>query len=92
MESSIIRRTVRVSGQVQGVGFRWAAADRAEQLGVSGTVRNLLDGTVEADVEGPEESVEQMLRWLGEGPSSARVSDTEVQEDSPRGLSDFRIV
>jgi acylphosphatase len=91
MESSVIRRTVRVSGRVQGVGFRWAAADRAEQLGVAGTVRNLLDGTVEADVEGPSDAVEQMLAWLREGPASAHVTGTEVREDVPRGLDAFRI-
>ncbi|UQN29949.1 acylphosphatase [Brachybacterium kimchii] len=91
MSTSSIRRIVRVSGSVQGVGFRWAAADHAEALGVSGTVRNLLDGTVEADVEGPEDAVLQMLEWLEEGPTSARVSGTEVREERPRGTSGFRI-
>lgn len=86
-----IRRIVRVSGRVQGVGFRMSAAARAEELELVGTVRNLLDGTVEADVEGPEESVAQMLAWLEAGPPSARVSGTEVREASPRGAEGFRV-
>lgn len=91
MDETVIRRVVRVSGRVQGVGFRWAAADAAEGLGVTGTVRNLLDGTVEADVEGPADAVDRMLAWLAEGPPSARVSGTEVREAEPRGTSGFRI-
>lgn len=91
MYETVIRRVVRVSGRVQGVGFRWAAADAAEGLGVTGTVRNLLDGTVEADVEGPAGAVDRMLAWLAEGPPSARVSGTEVREAEPRGTSGFRI-
>ncbi|WP_152351929.1 acylphosphatase [Brachybacterium subflavum] len=91
MDEKVIRRVVRVSGRVQGVGFRWAAADAAQDLGVTGTVRNLLNGTVEADVEGPAEAVDRMLEWLAEGPPSARVSGTEVRDADPRGTSGFRI-
>ena len=87
-----VRRVVRVSGRVQGVGFRMATAREAGRLGVRGTVRNLLDGTVEADVEGPVEDVEQMLTWLRSGPSSARVRSLDVQEAAPRGAEGFRVV
>ena len=87
-----VRRVVRVSGRVQGVGFRMAAAQEAERLGISGTVRNLFDGTVEADVEGPIESVEQMLAWLRSGPSSARVEGIDMQDADPRGAESFRVV
>lgn len=90
-ERPVIRRTARVSGLVQGVGFRWATADRAEELGVHGTVRNLWDGTVEADIEGDPAAVRQMIDWLREGPSSARVDEVEVQEHEPRHAADFRI-
>lgn len=86
------RRTVaRVHGLVQGVGFRWAAAARAEKLGLAGTVRNLLDGTVEADLEGEEEAVGAMLDWLAQGPPSARVEKVEHREEPPRGARGFRI-
>src|SRR5690625_5619579 len=85
---SALRRVVRVTGRVQGVGFRMAAAREAGRLGVSGTIRNLLDGAVEADIEGPVEPVEEMLVWLRTGPSSARVerrSEEHMSELQSRG-------
>lgn len=90
--ADVLRRTVRVHGRVQGVGFRYSAQRRALELGLSGTVRNLLDGTVEADVEGPAPAVEEMLSWLREGPRTARVDHLEVREADPRGRSGFRIL
>jgi acylphosphatase len=86
-----IRRIVRVRGRVQGVGFRMDAADAAARLGVAGTVRNLLDGSVEADVEGSAEAVEAMLAHLREGPRSARVDGIDVRRGTPRGTGSFRI-
>lgn len=89
--SEAVRRTARVRGSVQGVGFRMATAQEAERLGVTGTVRNLVDGTVEADVEGAPDAVERMLAWLHEGPSSARVEDVDVSEGTPRGAASFEV-
>ena len=86
-----IRRIVRVRGQVQGVGFRIDAAREAARLGVDGTVRNLWDGTVEADVEGAPEAVEAMLEHLRHGPPSARVDGIDVRREGLRGASGFSI-
>ena len=86
-----IRRVVRVRGRVQGVGFRMDTAREAARLGAVGTVRNLWDGTVEADVEGTTEVVEAMLDHLRHGPPSARVDGIDVRRDEPRGATDFRI-
>ena len=86
-----IRRVVRVRGRVQGVGFRMDAAREAARLGAAGTVRNLWDGTVEADVEGTTEVVEAMLDHLRHGPPSARVDGIDVRRDEPRGATDSRI-
>lgn len=86
-----VRRLVRVRGRVQGVGFRWATAGQAEQRDLAGTVRNLLDGSVEAVLEGPPEAVSAMVDWLREGPTTARVDGVTVQEESPRGETGFRI-
>jgi acylphosphatase len=76
---------VVVSGRVQGVGFRHAARRRARELGLSGWVRNLPDGRVEAVAEGPGEQVEEFLRFLGRGPEGARVTALEVEDEEPRG-------
>jgi acylphosphatase len=67
------QRGFRVSGRVQGVGFRWFTQAKARELGLEGTVRNLLDGAVEVHMAGPAAAVAEMTAWLGEGPSSARV-------------------
>lgn len=87
----MIRRIVRVHGRVQGVGFRWSASTQAESLGVAGSVRNLLDGSVEADVEGSEDAVADMVAWLRHGPPSARVESIDVRESEPRGARTFEI-
>ncbi len=86
-----IRRIVRVRGRVQGVGFRMDAAREAARLGADGTVRNLFDGSVEADVEGAPEVVEAMLDHLRAGPASARVDGIDVRRERPRGARGFRI-
>ena len=90
-EEDVIRRIVRVRGRVQGVGFRMAAAAAATRIGVSGKVRNLWDGTVEADVEGAAEAVETMLEYLRTGPSAAQVEGIDVRREDPRGAEGFRV-
>jgi len=57
----VVRRRVVVHGRVQGVGFRWSTAAEAERVGVAGHVRNLPDGTVEAELEGAPDAVARML-------------------------------
>lgn len=74
-----------MSGRVQGVSYRAATASEARRLGVVGWVRNRIDGTVELEVEGPEERVAALLAWCEHGPPSARVSDVVVEEQPPRG-------
>lgn len=84
-------RHVLVSGRVQGVGFRWHAREKAQELGLAGWVANLPDGRVEAWLEGEVAAVEAMLLWLRRGPTAARVTNVEVVEHAPRGLTDFGV-
>ncbi len=82
-----------VSGRVQGVNFRWAAAEQARALGLNGYARNLPDGRVEVLAAGPREALERLERWLWQGPPAAEVRelrsfDAEVTE----APGDFRIV
>jgi acylphosphatase len=79
----MVRKRVIVRGQVQGVGFRWSAQAEAERLGVAGYARNLPDGTVQAEIEGPEPAVERMLDWLHHGPRHARVEGIDVTDVDP---------
>lgn len=66
---------VTVSGTVQGVGYRHATVRRAHMLGAKGWVQNMLDGTVEALVQGTPDQVDHMLEWLRRGPPGASVQE-----------------
>jgi acylphosphatase len=87
----LTRAHVYVSGDVQGVFFRYETRQRAKWCGVGGWVRNLPDGRVEAVFEGPEEDVERMVRWCREGPLGARVTELEVGREKPEGLESFEV-
>ena len=75
-----VTRHLRIEGRVQGVGFRFHMQRRARELGVTGSVRNRLDGTVEAVVQGTPEAVETMITWARRGPRSAIVGNVHVSE------------
>jgi acylphosphatase len=91
-ESLDLRRArVVVSGRVQAVGFRAGAHVRARSLGVAGWVRNNPDGTVEAELEGPADSVESLLGWFGRGPHGAYVEDIRVEWREPLGEYGFDV-
>jgi len=86
------RAHVRVIGRVQGVGFRYWTADEAQRRHLSGWVRNLDSGAVEAVFEGRQADVEDMLRWCHEGPPGAYVRDVRISRDEPlEGLLRFDI-
>ena len=76
------RRAVRlrVSGRVQGVGFRWFARQAARELGVVGRVKNLPDGSVEALAAGDLATLASFRERLREGPRGAWVLDVQEQE------------
>ena len=82
---------VIVSGRVQGVWFRASMRKRAEELGLTGWVRNRLDGDVEAVIEGPPHAVQELVEWCHIGSPGARVDQVRCSEEPPQGLTDFRI-
>ncbi len=69
-----------VTGRVQRVSYRAATASEARRLGVVGWVRNLSDGSVELEVEGPPDKVAALLAWCDRGPPDARVSAVTIVE------------
>jgi acylphosphatase len=85
------RVRVLVRGRVQGVFFRAETRARAESLGLSGSVRNLPDGTVEAVLEGDSERVESMIAWCRRGPEGASVEDVQVSSEEPMGERGFDV-
>jgi DNA ligase D-like protein (predicted 3'-phosphoesterase) len=88
-EKAAVRAVVR--GRVQGVGFRDATVEKAQQVGIFGWVRNADDGSVLAHVEGSEPDVKEMLAFLEEGPPAARVEGVEVEEIKPEGHEQFAV-
>lgn len=83
---------VFVSGRVQGVFFRQKTKQQAESFGVTGWVRNLPDGRVEAVFEGEEEAVKALVEYCHHGPSYARVTNVDVVWEPYRGeFSDFKM-
>lgn len=86
-----VRKRVVVSGRVQGVFFRDSCRARAEAAGVSGWVRNVDDGTVEACFEGETKVVEDLVDWCRSGPDAAHVDEVEVSEEEPRGERGFQV-
>lgn len=83
MNDEWTRAHVRLAGRVQGVGFRYATAEEARRRRLTGWVRNLDSGGVEAVFEGLRASVQDMLRWCNQGPPGAYVRDLHVAWDEP---------
>ncbi len=81
----------RVSGSVQGVGFRYFTHRIAVSLGLDGYVRNRSDGTVEAVVEGNAAMVDLFLEKISKGPPGSRVRGIRVSDLPPVGYSGFEI-
>lgn len=72
-------RRYLISGQVQGVGFRWFVQREADRLGLAGYVKNLRDGRVEVFAMGAGEPLAELRERLQQGPGSARVEDVMEQ-------------
>jgi len=88
-----VRAHVWISGRVQGVFFRAHTKEVAEKLGLTGWVRNLPDGRVEAVFEGEEDAVKEAIEWCKRGPPLAKVERVEVRYEEPTGeFKDFRII
>lgn len=86
------RAHVFIKGRVQGVGFRHFTKTYARQMNVEGWVKNLPDGRVEAVFEGDEDQVKKMIDLVKEGPRTSRVSNVNVEWESPKNeFGSFRV-
>ncbi|MCR2783812.1 MULTISPECIES: acylphosphatase [unclassified Microbacterium] len=83
---------VIVRGDVQGVGYRYTMRMVARDAGTSGWVRNRRDGSVEAEIEGTDDQVDEVLAWMAEGPPGSRVDDAAVTERDPSGEATFEVL
>jgi len=74
-----ITRHLVIVGRVQGVGYRQSLHRKASALGIRGWVRNHLDGSVEAVVQGTPEAVAAVMAWARHGPRTANVERVDVE-------------
>lgn len=78
-DQKFVRLQAMISGRVQGVGFRFFVLEHANQLGVTGWVRNTWQGEVEVCAEGVQPAIEALLAFLRSGPPSSFVEDIRVE-------------
>ena len=86
-----VARRVRVTGQVQGVFFRAWTRQQADELGVTGWVRNCADGSVEAHVDGENTAVQQLVQRMRKGPPGAQVDEIAVSESAFENFGRFAV-
>ena len=71
---------INIYGRVQGVGFRYSALQKANEMGIYGFVKNRSDGSVYIEADGETEILELFILWLRKGPSWSRVDDLKVND------------
>jgi acylphosphatase len=79
----IRKAIIVVSGIVQGVYYRYSTKDRADSLGLEGTVRNLPNGDVEVVAQGEDSRIQALIEWCRQGPLGARVDRADVKWEEP---------
>jgi len=82
-------RLLRITGRVQGVGFRYSLVREARRMQLSGWVRNRTDGSVEAHLQGPHAGIADVERWAWQGPPSAHVLHVEAADTVDADLAGF---
>lgn len=83
---------ILITGRVQGVGFRWSAANEARNRDIKGFVKNLSDGSVYLEAEGSIIQLNIFVDWCKKGPSFSSVESVTVDTVPPVNYSDFRII
>jgi acylphosphatase len=90
MEEKLLYK-ICITGWVQGVGFRWSAANEARNRGIKGFVKNLNNGDVYIEAEGSREQLNAFVAWCKKGPDPGYVESVKVDASSPMNYSDFQI-
>jgi acylphosphatase len=81
--SALETRLVRVRGRVQGVGYRWACVQQARALGIAGWVRNRMDDSVEAMLQGTPAELDRMCDWMRDDMPAALVEHMDIVDVRP---------
>lgn len=84
--------TIRVEGNVQGVGYRQGALSAARRFGVKGFIKNEKDGSVYIEARGKEKNLNEFVKWCYDGPPHARVLNVHAEEKEPsRTFDNFSV-
>jgi acylphosphatase len=90
--TGMVYKRIIIKGRVQGVFFRASTKDKADELGLSGEVRNMPDGAVEVLVAGDEGKVKELIEWCYTGPPRAQVTEVNVSDLAAQKFNGFLIV
>lgn len=77
------RYIIKVSGKVQGVGFRFSSYLKFDELHLTGKADNMTDGSVQIEAQGEEAALEQFVEWAKRGPEGARIRGMTVNREAP---------
>ena len=80
-----------ISGKVQGVFYRASAKEKADELHLTGWIKNMLSGEVEAVVTGADEVIQQFIEWCWQGPKRAQVTNVKITNRSDESFHSFNI-
>lgn len=83
--------SITVTGKVQGVFYRQCTKEKAQDLGITGTVKNLPDGSVRIVASGTSQQLNQLVAWCRQGPSRAIVAAVEVEKIAPYAFFGFTV-
>ena len=89
--SPLIHINIRISGRVQGVGFRYNAREAASHYGISGFIRNQPNGNVYIEAEGARAAVDEFIAWCRQGPPRSRVDAVDITEGDVQGFGEFLV-
>jgi acylphosphatase len=82
---------LKISGRVQGVGFRYSARSAARFYSIKGFVRNEPDGSVYIEAEGEDENIRKFIEWCNIGPGGGKIDEVIISEGNMRGFEKFDI-
>lgn len=83
---------IKVRGRVQGVFYRASTKDKARALGLKGFVKNIADGSVYIEAEGPSEKIAELIIWCKQGSPASKVTNVQVDDATIQNLSAFKII
>ena len=91
LKQILLHKNIRISGRVQGVGFRYSARSAASSMGISGFIRNLPNGDVYLEVEGDSAPLGDFVQWCRQGPSRAIIKFIDIYDGEVVGFEGFEV-